>query len=295
MDKAIPSDEQLWQLILALEDEMFAEGVTPKGRHFHLPLKAMERLGFQNFVFSGAGVPPLLKRIQSLHSTLYRPKDLAVGGLHGGAFMYRGIAAHVYVPLIYGSVAIDPFEFCDLSPSQIRWLCSSPTQERVYIVNFCNLFDFSASVHPMGDYGAVPQSALPMLRLAALQTQSAAATLCAAFDERGAVQSSLIAAELSLKAALTAAGAKESELKALGHDLVKLVEAVSNAYEKFEMKAAMEHAASLPKLVPNRYSSNQPGRNETGSFVMSSQAIAGTVARVLTGGSLLSLIDRASG
>ena len=59
----------------------------------------------------------------------------------------------------------------------------------------------------------LPQAALPLLQLAALQTQSAGATLCAAFDERGALQSSLIAAELSLKAALTAADAEESELK----------------------------------------------------------------------------------
>ena len=251
----------------------------------------MERLGIQSFVFIGPGVPPLLKRIQTLHTKLYRPKDVAVGGLHGGAFMFRGIATHVYIPLIYGRVAIDPFEYCDLSPPQIKWLHCSPSQERAYIVNFCNLFDFSASVHPMGDYGAVPQTALPMLQLAAFQTQSAAATLCAAFDERGAVQSSLIAAELSMKAALTAAGHEESEMKELGHDLVKLVEAIGDAYENFEKKNTMEHATKLPKLVPNRYSPTQPGRNRTGSIVMSCQAIAGAVARLLTGGNLLSLID----
>ena len=48
----------------------------------------------------------------------------------------------------------------------------------------------------------------------------------------------------------------------------------------------MELARGLPELVPNRYSPKQPGRNETGSIVMSSQAIAGAVARVLTGDSL---------
>ena len=223
-----------------------------------------------------------------MHATLYRPKDVAVGGLHGGAFMFYGIAAHVYVPIIYGRVAIEPFKYCDLSPQQIEWLSSSPAQKSAYLVNFCNLFDFSACLHPMGDYGDVPESALPLLQLAAFQTQSAGATLCATFDNRGAVQSALVAAELSMKAALAGTGTEESELKALGHDLARLAEAVGDAYEKFELKTVMELARDLPELVPNRYSPKQPERNETGSIVMSSQAIAGAVGRVLTGGSLLS-------
>ena len=146
----------------------------------------------------------------------------------------------------------------------------------------------------MGDYGEVPKSALPLLHLASFQTQSAAATLCAAFDNRGAVQSALIAAELAMKVALAGTGVEDDELKVLGHDFVKLAEAVGDAYEKFELKAVMERASGFPELVPNRYSPKQPGRNETGSIVMSSQAIAGAVARVLTGGSLLSLIENAA-
>ena len=263
----------------------------PKERHFELPIKAMESLGFSSFVVSGHQQHPLLKRIRVLHASLYRPKDVAVGGLHGGAFMFHGIAAHVYVPIIYGKVKINPFDFCDFSPRQIEWLRSNSEQERAYLVNFCNLFDFSACLHPMGDYGEVPKSALPLLHLTSFQTQSAAATLCAAFDNRGAVQSALIAAELAMKAALAGTGAKDDELKDLGHDFVKLAEAVGNAYDKFELSTAMDHAHSLPKLVPNRYSPKQPERNETGSIVMSSQAIAGAVARVLTGSSLLSLLE----
>ena len=293
MVKAMHKDEDLWQLILTLEEEMNAEGIMPKDRHFKLPIEAMERLGFKSFGLSRNGESPLLKRIRDLHGTLYRPKDVAVGGLHGGAFMFHGIAAHVHVPIIYGKVRIEPFKFCDLSSRQIEWLCSHPEQERAYLVNFCNLFDYSACLHPMSDYDAVPESALPLLQLAAFQTQSAAATLCAAFDERGAVQSALIAAELSMKAALVGAGTEENELKGLGHDFVKLAEAVGNAYETFELGVVMEHVRVLPKLVPNRYSPEQPGRSETGSIVVSSQAIAGAVARVLTGGSLLSLIEDA--
>ena len=164
---------------------MCAEGISPQHRHLHLPIRAMESLGYRSFTITGPGAPTLLKRIQALHAELYRRKDIAVGGLHGGAFMFRGIAAHVHIPIIYGRVAIDPFALCDLSSRQINWLRSSEKDEQAYIVNICNLFDFTACVHPMGDYGTVPPPALPLLQLASLQTQSAAATLCAAFDERG--------------------------------------------------------------------------------------------------------------
>ena len=126
------------------------------------------------------------------------------------------------------------------------------------------------------------------------QTQSAGATLCAAYDGRGAVQSALVAAELSMKAALKGAGAEEDELKDFGHDFMKLAKAVGNTWETFELSTVMEHIRVLPQLVPNRYSPEQPGRNETGSIVMSSQAIAGAVSRVLTGGSLLSQMEDAS-
>ena len=125
-----------------------------------------------------------------------------------------------------------------------------------------------------------------MLRLSAFQTQSAAATLCASFDERGAVQSALVAAELSMKGALKGAGAQEGELKGLGHNFEMLVRSVGERYTKFEVEQAMKHAGVLPALVPNRYSEEQPDRIQTGQIVMASQAIGGLVARALTGGSL---------
>lgn len=291
MTKETPSDKELWRLISTLEDEMYAEGMSPKERHFQLPIRAMERLGHRSFQVTGKDVPPLLNHIEKLHGQLYRRKDVAAGGIHGGAFMFRGIAVRIYIPIIYGGVSLDLFEYCDLTPRQIDWLRSSATDEWSYVVNFCNLFDFSACLHPLADYGSAPPSASSNLRLSSFQTQSAAATLCAAFDQRGAVQSSLIAAELALKAALAGAGVKDRELKNLGHILVELVKAVGEEYKDFELEKTLEHTAKLPSLVPNRYSSAQPGRNDTGVIVMASQAVSGAVARVLTGSSLLRIIE----
>ena len=97
-------DPELWDLIWNLEDELLAEGLDPRQRCFHLPVRAMERLGYASFVLFGPHEPALLRRIRTFHQTLYRTKDVAVGGLHGGVFMFRGVAVEVRVPLSFGSV-----------------------------------------------------------------------------------------------------------------------------------------------------------------------------------------------
>ena len=116
--------------------------------------------------------------------------------------------------------------------------------------------------------------------------------LCAAFDERGAVQSSLIGAELALKAALAGKGVNEAALKNYRHNLDRLVKAVGNLYGSFELASVMERMRLLPNLVDNRYSSEQPSRMETGAIVMAGQYIAGAVARAVSGGSCRAKLEQ---
>jgi hypothetical protein len=280
------NDQELWDLILTLEDELLADGIDPKQRHIHLPVRAMEQLGYVSFALSGPHEPALLRRIRTLHQSLYRTKDIAIGGLHGGAFMFRGIAIEVRVPLFFGSVQIHPFEHNDLSPRQKEWLALSPEHVEAYVSTYCDIFDFSACLNSFSDYDDPPESARHLLGLSAFQLQSAGATLCAAFDERGAIQSSLIGAELALKAALAGNGASDEELRGYGHVLQRLAKAVHNVYDEFELTSVTARIRLLPNLVDNRYSSQQPSRIETGEIVMACQYIAGSVARALTSGSL---------
>lgn len=153
--------------------------------------------------------------------------------------MFSGIATKVDVPIIFGRVAPDPYELCDLTDRQIEWLRSNTEHDRAHLLNFCKLFDFAACLIPMSGRDPVPEDARSMLRLSASQTQCAAATLCASFDERGAAQSALLAAELSMKAALIRAGTGESELRHLGHNLIDLARTVGWTYPVFEMEEAI--------------------------------------------------------
>ena len=279
-------DQELWDLIWHLEDELLEDGVDLKQRYLLLPVRAMERLGYKSFALSGPREPVLLRRIRTLHKTLYRKKDVAVGALHGGAFMFRGIAVQIHVPLILGSAQLRPFEHNDLSPQQKDWLASDPEQAEAYISTYCDIFDFSACCQPCDGYGESLDSDGGLLHLSAFQLQGAGATLCATFDERGAIQSSLVGAELALKAALATSGSSTTDLKRYRHDLQGLAKAVGDVYSDFDLALVTARIRQLPNLIDNRYSAQQPSRMETGNIVMACQLIAGAVARTLTGSSL---------
>ena len=286
-------DQALSDLILNLEDELLAEGLDPQSRHLELPHRVMSQLGYDSYICSGPNSPELFHRIRKIHQTLYRTKDVSIGSLHGGAFMFRGIATEVRIPFVLGSVKIYPFKHNDLSSRQIEWLQSDPEHTEAYVSTFSDLFDFSACLNSFSGYVKPPEPARPLFGLAAFQIQGAGATLCAGFDERGAIQSSLIGAELALKAALAGKGVSDADLKKkYGHNLSCLVEAVGNLYGSFELASVKTRIRLLPNLVDNRYSPKQPSRKETGAIVMTGQYIAGAVARAVTGGSFRAKLEK---
>jgi hypothetical protein len=127
------TDEELLKLIIAADDEELAKGTPPKTRSLCVISKVMPRLGYASFVFAGAGASPIVKRISTIHRSLYRPSDLAVGGIHGGVFMFRDIFTRIYVPIGYGSVRIDAFKLCDLSENQLKWLATRPNDLSAYV------------------------------------------------------------------------------------------------------------------------------------------------------------------
>lgn len=278
------TDQELFGLILSVEDQLDAEGMDPKDRSFHGPNRVMTRLGYESYVVGGVGTPPVLERIRSIQKTLYRSKDTGVGGIHGGAFMFRGIATKIYIPIIYGRVGINPLDLCDLTDDQKRWLGSRDSDLAAYIDTFADLFDFAAALAPMGGYKYPPKDCIPLLGLASFHFQAAGAVLCNAFDERGCIQSAIIATELTLKGALRGKGASEEDLKKLSHRLSDLVAETAKSWTGFNGEKALNKLASFPPYVENRYSEAQPTRREAGNIVMAAQFIAGETLRAISGG-----------
>lgn len=280
------SDQDLLKLIVQADDEALQEGSEPKQRFTPVIEKVMKKLNFVGYIMMGANAHPMVQRISKIHSALYRPSDLAIGGIHGGIFMFRDVFARVSVPIIYGQMRIDPLSLVDLSPMQIKWLCSRPSDFQMYLDQFTDVFDFGGGIGNFSEYKPPPKEAMEIFWLAAFQLQAAAAALTVAFDFRGAIQSSIIGAELALKAGLAAAGHDEKGRRTHQHDLSSAAKAFDAAYPTFDLERVLAAVGRLPPYVKNRYSSTQPNRVQTGHIAMNAQFIAGEVMRQVTGYSL---------
>ena len=280
------TDERLRDLVIEADDQEFLEGKAPKARSLGVVSKVMNKLGYKGFVLAGDGTPPIVERIWGVHSALYRPSDLAIGGVHGGIFMFRDVFARVHVPLLYGRAGIDPFKQTDLTPSQLEWLARRPDDLNMFIDQFTDIFDFGGGIGNYANYKTPPKEAMNFFVLAAFQLQGAAAALSVAFDFRGAVQSALIGAELALKGGLAGFGESEQAIRAHSHNLKSAALALKSKAPAFDLDRVQRALAKMPPYVENRYSPQQPSRIETGHIVMGAQYVAGEVMRQVTGYSI---------
>ncbi|MCK1492195.1 hypothetical protein IVB14_17645 [Bradyrhizobium sp. 180] len=277
------SKEQLRDLVIAADDESMAEGAAPNQRSLPIVSKVMKRLGYGGYIMFGSGAHPMVAEILSVHSSLYRPKDLGMGGVHGGVFMFRDVFARISIPLGYGKLTLDPFTLTDLTQNQLGWLGTRPLDVQRFLDQFTDVMDFAGGIGNFGNYKLPPKAALEKFQLAAFQMQAAAAALSVAFDFRGAIQSALIGAELAIKGGLKAGGASEQACEKYRHHLDRAARAFAEKNASFDLDRVLRVISTLPPYVENRYSANQPGRIETGHIVMGCQFIAGEVMRQVTG------------
>jgi hypothetical protein len=284
------SERELMGLIVEADDAALADGIEPRGRPIAVIANVMKRLGYDGYILAGAGTPEIVEKIQALHRSLYRPSDLGVGGIHGGIFMFRDVFARINVPMMFGTVQVDPLKYTDLEPKQLAWLRTRPADFHAFIDQFIDIFDFAGGIGNFGDFKTPPKVALEIFWLAAFQLQAAAAALSMAFDFRGAVQSSLIGAELALKGGLAALGYSEADRKRCGHDLETIAFKLSEARPQFDLERVKAVITRLPHYVENRYAAVQPGRIETGHIAMGAQYIAGEVIRHVTDFSIRNIL-----
>jgi len=280
------SDKELLNLVLAADEELFQEGAEPKERCLPVISKVMTKLQYSAFILAGEHTPAIVKRITALHSSLYRPADIAVGGIHGGIFMFRDVFARVDIPIIYGSARIDPLKLTNFSENQIRWLLSRQADFQMFNDQFTDIMDFAGGLGNLANYRSPPKAALEVFWLAAFQLQAAAAALSVAYDFRGAVQSAIIGTELALKGGLAVLGLNEGDRRKYSHDLSAAANALFAAWPDFDIERILCTISRFPPFVANRYSAIQPNRVDVGHIVMGAQFIAGEVMRQTTGYSI---------
>ncbi|MET3972026.1 hypothetical protein ACVWXN_000199 [Bradyrhizobium sp. i1.4.4] len=126
-----------------LVDEALDEGAAPNQRGVRVVSKVMKKVGHGEYVLFGEGAHPMVANILSIHTSLYRPKDLAIGGVHGGIFMFRDVFARTSIPLGFGKISLDPFTLTDLTKNQLGWLAMRPRDIKCFLDQFTDIMDFS--------------------------------------------------------------------------------------------------------------------------------------------------------
>lgn len=253
-----------------------------KQRCWEIPRVLMERFGYVQYVMDGVGKPAILERIQSAFSSIYRKQDLAMGG-HIGVFMYRDTFARIAIPLVYGQVSINPFEFVDLTPVQLRIIQSEPEEMEVCVDQFSDVADIQYGISELNPPFAKIELVDRFVGLARLHLHAAAAILTGGYDYRGAVQSALLATELALKSAVAAQALTEAAIKKqFGHNFNALTDFIASTWAFFDADRVRRVIAQQPQYVPNRYASTQPARREVGHTVMGAQYVVAEIVRQMS-------------
>jgi len=132
------TDPQLLRIVAQADAELFNAGMDVKQRHWEVPRLLMQRFGYTGYVMNGIGKPGILKRIETAFASIYRRHDLAMGG-HIGAYMYRDIFARFAVPLVFGTVVLDPFDFVELTPIQKQLVQSDEAEWQKFVDQFSDV------------------------------------------------------------------------------------------------------------------------------------------------------------
>jgi hypothetical protein len=276
------NDEQLLFLVGTTDKELFDAGMDIKRRDWEVQRAVMNKLGYISFVLAGAGAPKILKRIRSTFASIYRKQDIAMGG-HIGVFMYRDIFARIGVPRIFGEVQINPFEFVELTPIQLRIIETEPDQMDSYIDQFFDVADVQYGTEELLTRFATMELVVRFIGLSRLHLHSASAVLTGGYDHRGAVQAALLATELALKAGAAAQGLSEQEIKnRFGHRNIDTVDFIGASWPSFDLARVKRVTSAQPPYVPNRYSATQPDRREVGHLVMGAQYVVSEVVRQIS-------------
>lgn len=275
------SDEQLLRLVGSTDKELFDAGLDISSRVFEVPRRVMAKLGYDGFVVPDYRDPGMGGRVDAAFKSIYRKHDIAVGG-HIGIFMYRDIYARISVPHGYGKVMIRPFEFVDLTPVQLRIIQTEPDQIAAFLDQFIDVADIQYGIPELKkEFGAI-ELVERYIDRARLHLHGAAAVLTGGYDPRGAVQSALLATELSLKSACATGGMTGEEMRdKFGHKRGTLAAAVGTLWPSFDVDRVRRVIAAQPEFVANRYNPGQPDRRTIGHVVMGAQFVVAEVVRQL--------------
>jgi hypothetical protein len=279
--EALVTDEELIEALKSADSEGLRLGEEPPARSLLNISRALRTFGYESFVLVGRGAPPIVARAHKLNDLLFVPKELHIGGMHLGAFLYRDMFCRLYAPVGFGQGYIDFWQMLDLSDFQKQWLAENPDDFARFTDQAADILDFGYGSQEFGHQRTIDPRGRELIWRAHLQLEATAATATSAYDFRGTIQSALLGTELSLKAGLAALGVSETELKSkrIGHNLEAAATRLGALRPSFDTDRVVRVVKNFPDFVASRYDLPAPSRIETGHILMGAQYVASEVTR----------------
>lgn len=279
------SDEQLLAELKKVDDRHIAEGLQPSARDIMNPGKALHSFGIQAILMGPDHmVPEISQRAKRINKTLFIPRELQIGGLHLGAFLFRDMFCQLYAPIAFGTCMIDFWKMLDLTDFQKAWLAEDAEQLDRFTDQSMDILDFGFGWSEFGHSRGVNDRSKEFIWRAHSLLEASAATAIAGCDYSGTIQSALLGTELALKAGLVAHDVTDKELgsRTLGHNLPALASELAKFETSFDLQRVERVVRGFPNYVEIRYNLPTPGRIETGHILMGAQYVASEVTRQFT-------------
>lgn len=269
----------LLERIRQIDDQLIAEGVDPGSRHVRagLPLTIE-----YNITIFGDRSDPVEYLLDGYFRVVYGQENLAIGPFHVGALMVRDIFFEIHVPMIFGTVKLDPWEFVKGDRSRLNILCSmSPGDASIGTDQLIDVFDFAYAVD---DHSKITDGrSSELLFLAKEQMDAACRTLLGSFSKRIAIQGTAYAVEMAGKAILLSSGIDEKALREkFGHNLSKIYRAVTETGFNIDTDRVLLSIGNIPNVVGERYNFGGIDRQKIGGIIRHGQFVLGEVGRAIS-------------
>lgn len=269
----------LTKLVIEVDDELIQKGIEPFQRPLHTYSTITQRLK------PGSSITlehyPLFNAVNQIYKELYRLTDLVMPPIHIGTFMFRDVFFPIRIPVILGSLAINPVDFLiDVPNTQKRWLFNDQQTALTFLDQVIDLIDFTYGLDDLQKTGKLPSKTVEWWDLAKQHLEAAAAILLGSFNKYAVIQNCCIATELLLKGALITFDFDEETLrKQYGHNFKKLVNTSYQHLSNLDKETLLFVVQQFPDYAQSRYEAQNFSRLDLGRFMMNTQFISGEILR----------------
>ncbi|MNK96004.1 hypothetical protein D3C87_1162670 [compost metagenome] len=263
--------EEQW--LRALDDKLTEQDVPLHARPLLAAIEWMRANAVTGNILSAKVHEPLMQTYRRLH-----PKgDFSIPPLFEAGIAIRDRFYPVHIRIVYGRVQITPIDSIVIDRSELEQAFARYTTDAwKAFYGVCDLWDFAYGVDDLVRLGSAGGDLLMQARS---QIAATARILAGRTDLEASIQSSCLAAELSMKGVLRHLGSSERELKRFGHNLRDLAEGLCSSKPGPSDDRLRQTLSGFPDYVASRYQPQGLSRLRLMELAMRAQFVVADVTR----------------